>query len=53
MKNRKDIDEQYKWDLEAIYSSNNDFEDDYNYVKSMIDELSLYENDMLLNSDNL
>ena len=52
MKNRKDIDEQYKWDLEAIYSSNNDFEDDYNYVKSMIDELSLYENDMLLNSDN-
>lgn len=52
MKNRKDIDVQYKWDLEAIYSSKKDFEEDYNCVKSMIDELSLYENNMLLNCDN-
>ena len=46
MKERKDIDKQYTWDLEVIYSSNKEFEDDYNKVREMIKELSNYENNM-------
>ena len=52
MKERKDIDKQYTWDLEVIYSSSKEFEDDYNKVKDMIQELSKYENNMMDSNDN-
>ena len=52
MKERKDIDKQYTWDLEVIYSSNKEFDDDYNKVKKLIDKISKYEDDMMDNSDN-
>ena len=52
MKERKDIDTQYTWDLEKIYSSINEFNEDYNLVKSKIKELFKYEKNMTDNSDN-
>ena len=52
MKERKDIDKQYTWNLEVIYSSNKEFEDDYNKVKEMIKKLSKYETNMTDNSNN-
>lgn len=51
MKERKDIDKQYMWDLEVIYGSNKEFENDYNKVKDMIQKLSKYENNMMDSSD--
>ena len=35
MRERKDIDKQYTWDLEVIYSSNKEFDNDYNKVKKL------------------
>ena len=52
MKERKDIDTQYTWDLEKIYSSTDEFNEDYNLVKSKIKELFKYEKNMTDNSDN-
>lgn len=52
MKERKDIDKQYTWDLEVIYSSNKDLDSDYDKVKELIKELSKYEDKMMYNSDN-
>ena len=52
MKERKDIDKQYTWDLEVIYSSNKDLDSDYDKVKELIKELSKYEDKMMDNSDN-
>ncbi len=33
MRDRKDIDKKYTWDLDKIYSSNDLFDSDYNEVK--------------------
>lgn len=52
MKERKDIDKQYTWDLEVIYSSTEEFEKDYNKVKELTSQLSKYENDMMDSSAN-
>ncbi len=52
MKERKDIDKQYTWDLEVIYSSNKDLDRDYDKAKKLIKELSGYEDKMIDNSDN-
>ena len=52
MKDRKDIDKQYTWDLDVIYSSNKEFDDDYNNVKELINQISKYEENMMDNSDN-
>ena len=35
-KERNEIEEQYKWDLSSIYSSSDDFENDYKKVKEEI-----------------
>lgn len=51
MKNRNEIDKQYTWDLEKIYSSTLDFDDDCEKVKNLIDELSKYENNMMDSSN--
>ncbi len=52
MKERKDIDKQYTWDLDVIYSSNKELDDDYNKVKELIDRISKYECNMMDSSDN-
>ena len=52
MKDRKDIDKKYTWDLEKIYSSIDVFNADYDNVKSMIHNLSKYEDNMMDNSSN-
>ena len=52
MKDRKDIDSKYTWDLEKIYGSLEEFNKDYDLVKSRIKELFQYEKNMTYNSDN-
>lgn len=52
MRDRKDIDKKYTWDLDKIYSSNDLFDSDYNKVKEFISKLSLYENNMMNTSNN-
>ena len=52
MKDRKDIDIEYTWDLEKIYSNIKDFNKDYELVKNKIKELFQYEKNMTDNSDN-
>lgn len=52
MRDRKDIDEKYTWDLDVIYSSIEDFNKDYELVLSKINILKKYENTMMDNSDN-
>lgn len=52
MKDRKNIDKKYTWDLDVIYSSIEDFNKDYELVLSKINILKKYENTMMDNSDN-
>ena len=52
MKERKDIESKYTWDLEKIYSSTDEFNKDYDLVKSKIKELFQYEKNMTDNSNN-
>jgi len=52
MKERKDIDKQYTWDLEVIYSSKEEFKNDFKRVKELVKEISKYEDNMMDNSDN-
>ena len=52
MKERKDIESKYTWDLEKIYSSTDDFNKDYDLVKSKIKDLFQYEKNMTDNSNN-
>jgi len=50
--NRDSIDKKYTWDLDAIYSSVEEFNKDYDVVKDMVNNFSKYENIMLNNSQN-
>lgn len=52
MRERKDIDKKYTWDLDVIYSSIEGFNEDYDLVLSKINILKKYENTMMDNSDN-
>ena len=52
MRDRKNIDKKYTWDLDIIYSSIEDFNKDYELVLSKINILKKYENTMMNNSDN-
>lgn len=52
MKDRKDIDSKYTWNLEKIYSSILEFNKDYDLVKNKIKELFKYEKNMTINSNN-
>ncbi|WP_117594385.1 oligoendopeptidase F [Haloprofundus halophilus] len=40
---RGDIDEEYKWDLESIYASDDDWNEAYADVESRIDDIAAYE----------
>ena len=44
MKERKDIEEKYKWDLSSYYFSEKEFENDYNYVLNNFEKIKLFEN---------
>lgn len=52
MKNRKDIDKKYTWNLDVIYSNTTEFNKDYDLVIDKINSLKKYENTMMDNSDN-
>ena len=52
MKERKDIEEKYTWNLEKIYSNIEEFNKDYDLVKNKIKELFEYEKIMTDNSNN-
>ena len=52
MKDRKDINSKYTWDLENVYSSILEFNKDYDLVKEKIKELFKYEKIMTDNSNN-
>ena len=52
MKDRKDIDIKYTWDLEKIYSSIKEFNKDFDLCKSKIKELFNYEKIMTNDSNN-
>ena len=47
---RNNIDVKYTWDLDVIYSSIDDFNNDYNEVKDDIEDFIKYENIMLNNA---
>ena len=50
---RKDIPEEYKWDLESMYSSIEEWEKDYNRAKEMANEFESYKGKVASSSDNL
>lgn len=52
MKDRKDIDKKYTWNLDVIYSNTTEFDKDYDLVIDKINSLKKYENTMMDNSDN-
>lgn len=52
-KTRDQIDKQYKWDLDSIYSSVSAFNEELEKVKLRINELKNYENTMMNSADNL
>jgi len=50
---RNEIPQEYKWELEAIYASNELWEKDYQKVKEMADRLSPYKEAMAANAAKL
>ena len=44
---REEIDNKYKWDLSTIYSSNEEYEKDFNQVKENIGKFKNYKEDFL------
>ena len=44
MKDRKDIDKKYTWNLDVIYSNITEFNKDYDLVLDKINSLKKYEN---------
>lgn len=49
---RDEIDESYKWKLEDIYLSDNLWENDFQKLKSMIEEIKTYEGKLSTSYDN-
>lgn len=50
---RKDIPKEYKWDLESMYESNELWEEDFNKVKELADEIVKYKDKVVENSETL
>lgn len=50
---REEIDDRFKWNLEDIYGSINDWEEDYNKVIEKIKEVKEYQGKLASNADNL
>lgn len=53
MKDRKEIDNNYKWDLTKIYKSDEEVELDIKKVKKEVKEVEKYKDKLLINSTNL
>ena len=53
MRERKDIDPKYKWDLSAIYADTDAFYTDYKKVEGMIKEFAGFEKTMLRSAQDL
>lgn len=53
IKARSEVDNKYKWDLSQIYSSLDEFNNDYKEVESKLKKLSSYENTMLKSAKDL
>lgn len=52
-KAREEIDNQYKWDLEALYPSVKSFESDYAVLDKLVDKVLSYEGHIMDSSDTL
>jgi len=50
---RSEIDEQYKWDLESVYATDEDWEAAYEEVESLVDRLAGYEGEATADADTL
>ncbi|SER25756.1 oligoendopeptidase F [Natrinema salaciae] len=50
---RSEIDTEYKWDLESIYATDDDWEDAYEAVAERVDELAAYEGRAIEDAETL
>lgn len=50
---RENIDKKYKWDLEKIYKTNKDFEDELEYITQKQEDIIKYKGKILESSENL
>ena len=53
LRERKDIPEKYKWNLEAIYSDDSLWEEDYNKVAPLLEKIKTYEGRLTESADTL
>ena len=53
LRERKDIPENYKWNLEAIYSDDSLWEEDYNKVAPLLEKIKTYEGRLTESADTL
>ena len=53
IKNRSEIDEKYKWDLKAIYKSENDYLNDIKDTEKLIDSLESLKKNMIKDAKHL
>ncbi len=53
LQSREEINNEFKWNLEAIYESDHDFERDFNHVKKLAEELKGYEGKLGQTNENL
>ncbi len=50
---RSEIDEEYRWDLESIYATDEDWEEEFEEIKGMVDELDEAETDSFDDGEHL
>ena len=50
---RSEIDEEYKWDLESIYASDEDWEEAFEAVNERLEELEQYEGEVTADGETL
>ncbi|NHN42040.1 oligoendopeptidase F [Halorubellus sp. JP-L1] len=50
---RSEIDEQYKWDLESVYASDDEWEDAFEAVSERLEELQQYEGEVVADGETL
>ena len=53
MKERKEIDDRFKWDLTKIYKSYDEWKNEYDLIKNEIDKIESYKESFLNSSDDL
>lgn len=50
---RKDIDEKYKWNIESLFASKEDWEKEYGEIESLLENVAGYKGKVTEDSDNL